>query len=91
MPTPADRDAAAQLLGVEVDADRDTILRRFRMVSEASHPDAAGSDPTAARRRTELIDALDVLLASEEHDPPPPDTGASEPAQPMNTARQLPD
>jgi hypothetical protein len=29
MPTPADREAAAQFFGVAIDADRDTILQRY--------------------------------------------------------------
>lgn len=58
----SDLQEAARLLGVSVDADRDTILAAHRRLIERVHPDSGGSQPLAAnvnRARDTLLAALD--------------------------------
>lgn len=54
---------AARLLGVPVDADRETILAAHRRLIERVHPDSGGSQPLAAnvnRARDTLLAALET-------------------------------
>lgn len=51
---------AARLLGVSVDADRETILAAHRRLIERVHPDSGGSQPLAAN----VNRARDMLLAA---------------------------
>lgn len=53
---------AARLLGVSVDADRDTILAAHRNLIERVHPDSGGSQPLAAN----VNRARDTMLAAME-------------------------
>ena len=53
---------AARLLGIPVDADRETILSAHRRLIERVHPDSGGSQPLAAnvnRARDTLLAALE--------------------------------
>ena len=55
---PMSRDEAAEMLGIEVDADRETILAAHRRLIQRLHPDRGGTDYLAAR----LNEARDRLL-----------------------------
>ena len=57
-----DLDEAARLLGIPMDADRETILSAHRRLIERVHPDSGGSQPLAAnvnRARDTLLTALE--------------------------------
>lgn len=55
-----DRNEAAQLLGVSVTANRETILAAHRRLIERVHPDTGGSQVLAAK----VNRARDTLLSS---------------------------
>jgi len=72
-----DRDIAARLLGVSSAADRDDVLRAWRLWARAAHPDAGGD-----RGHFEaLCIARDVLLATRAT------TAAARPGRPGPSAR----
>ncbi len=55
---PMSRDEAAEMLGVDPNADRDTVLSAHRRLIQKLHPDRGGTDYLAAR----LNEARDCLL-----------------------------
>jgi hypothetical protein len=56
---------ALKVLGLDTDADMDTIKSAWRTAAKASHPDIAGADPAAAERFRAVQAAWEVLSAAE--------------------------
>ena len=65
MPIPSTPVDAAQLLGVAVTADRETIRDRYRRLARIYHPDANPDDDAAGARMLELNAAVDLLLGAD--------------------------
>lgn len=65
MPIPSTPLDAAQLLGVALTADRDTIRDRYRRLARIYHPDANPEDDAAGVRMLELNAAVDLLLGAD--------------------------
>lgn len=56
---------ALKVLGLDSDADIDTIKTAWRTAAKSSHPDIAGADPTAADRFRAVQAAWEILSAAE--------------------------
>lgn len=64
MPTSLNRDDAAKVLGIDVDADEQMITRAWRKLSMVKHPDLGGS----LTEQQEINLARETLLAPEEEE-----------------------
>jgi hypothetical protein len=56
---------ALRVLGLEADADMDSIKAAWRAAAKASHPDIAGNDADAAERFRAVQAAFEVLSAAQ--------------------------
>jgi hypothetical protein len=56
---------ALRVLGLDSDADIDTVKAAWRTAAKASHPDMAGNDPAAAEKFRAVQAAWEVLSAAE--------------------------
>ena len=86
MPIPTTAAAAADLLGVGLEADRDTIRDRYRRLARVYHPDQNPDDDAAGTRMLELNAAVDLLLGS---DTPTMDGYTDLSAEPLSGRRAL--
>ena len=69
-----DRQSAARLLGIPVDAEASDVRRAFRLWAAMTHPDVGGSQEQFAR----LCEARDVLLAPPPRSAPENDNSTAE-------------
>jgi hypothetical protein len=81
-----DREAAAVLLGVPVDADPGQVRRAYRMWVRVAHPDAGG-DPVHFARLTQ---ARRTLLRPVARRPESPPATAPAPRAPLSTMVRIP-
>jgi len=65
MPIPTTAADAASLLGVGIDADRQTIRDRYRRLARVYHPDQNPHDDAAGTRMLALNAAVDLLLGAD--------------------------
>lgn len=62
MPTPEERQAALEILGLENNANDDAIRKAYRILALANHPDKNLNDPLAAKKFNAVKAAYDTAM-----------------------------